>query len=342
VFKVRQITPKENHQWDELIESSPQGEIFLKSFFLFALPENDHELHLHRFGCFDHHNKLVGGQAFLHKLKLGVLETQCLLQTWTHIETPVIAANITQGSKEYIEIIKALAKKRERASVYYKIFCHPSIQDVRPFLSSGWNARPDYSHGWDLRNADIVLKDLSKHKRFRNTTKVFQSLQFNCERSEEVIDEFIPLYMNTAKNIGYLLRESYERIFRIMSKEMLRQNVLRLVTCRDMNGEPLAIATYTINPAKKTAYGWSLAHVPLHGELDIIPALYLYSIKVLSEEVNFVDIGEGLHPSLYLYKDSLGTISTRYFVVETPHAVAWLKIIGAIRNSKKKIVSFIR
>jgi hypothetical protein len=341
-IKVRHLTPQENKQWDGLIEGSPQGEIFLLSFFLSAWQENDPRIHLLRLGCFDKENRLVGGQAFLYKKKLGVLPEQILLQTWTHIETPVIAGSIIPGSPHYFEIMGALAEKGKRISFYYKVFCHRTIQDVRPFLKSGWRARPDYAHAWDLHNVETTLQELNTKKRFRNTKKVFQDLQFTCAKNEEIIDEFVPFYLMTAKSIGYVLRESFEQIFRVMAIEMLRRDILRFITCRKKTGELVAIATYTINPAKKTAYGWQLAHVPLQREMDIIPALYLYSIKVLSEEVNFIDIAEGLHSSLYLYKDSLGTKSTRHFVLETPHASTWLKIVGIIRRGKQKMVSLTR
>jgi hypothetical protein len=341
-LKVRQITSSENEQWDELIECSNQGDVFLKSFYLLAWSKEDSEIYLQRVGCFNQQNKLVGGQAFLHKRKLGILETQCLLQTWTHIETPVISSQVDHGSNEYFEIIYELAKRRDRASIYYKVFCHPTIRDVRPFLKRGWSARPEYSHGWDIRNGDAIIEELSKHRRFRNSKEVFLQLEFDCEKSERAIDEFLQLFLTTARNIGFMLRESFESIFRTTAKEMLNQDVLRFITCRNKEGKILAMASYTLNLAKRTACGWYFAHVPLQGELDIIPSLYLYSIKALSNDVDFIDIGEGIHSSLYLYKDSLGTISTQYFIIETPHAIFWQKVVKAVRENKKKIVTLFR
>lgn len=339
-FRIRKINLKENGIWDDLIKSSPQGNTFLLSYFLLAWEDNDSEIHLHRVGCFDSQNNLVGGQAFLHKKKAGFFNAQALLQTWSHIETPVVAHEVTQGSEVYFGIMTALANEASRMFLYYKVFCHPSIWDIRPFLYSGWRAKPDYSHGWDLQDADTLLNDLKAKKRFKQAERTVNNFNFAEEVDASIIDEFLDLYHQTARSIGFRLRESFDNMFRSMAREMLNRKVIRFYTCRKLNGELAGVATYVLSHNQKMAYGWQLAHIPLKGEKDFVSALYLYAIKSLSKEIKFIDIAEGIQQTLYYFKDSLGTKSSVHFVVETPNAKRWTTVIETVRRVKYKLLNF--
>jgi hypothetical protein len=323
--------------WDQLVNSSPQGSFFLLDKCLSACVDNDPDLYLFRLGYFDNQNNLLGGQALLHKKKAGIVRVQTLTHTWSYLDTPVIAGHITQGSQEYYDIIQALADKVKKSFLYYKVFCHPSIQDVRPLLQNGWSAMPEYAHTWDLHNPEALLNDLKGKKRFRQADSILQSLNFANENGEGIIEEFITLYQKTAQEIGYKLSKSWEHIFRTLVNQMLDNNVIRFFTCRKKSGELVGVATYVIDPVQHSAYGWQLAHIPLQGEKDFIPALYIYAIKTLSNEVSTIDIAEGIRPALYYFKDSLGTKSTPLFSVETPNADLWKNLLTAARKAKQSI-----
>ncbi len=336
-LKVRHISKKENETWDQLVNSSPQGHPFLLSEYLSIWAENDPEIHLLRLGCFDKKNNLIGGQAFLHRKK-AFRRIEVLLQNWSFTNTPFFTQNIIHGSPQYFLAMQALADEVKRSFDYFRIICHPSIQDVRPLLERGWRAAPDYAHVWDVKKAEELLHELKTKKRFRQIEGIFGSFDFADERHPGIIEEFIPFYQETAQDIGYKLRKSWKNIFRATATKMLKENIIRFYTCRDKNGKLAGAATYVLNPAHHNAYGWQLAHTPFthsSGEKDFIPALYFFSIEVLSHEVSSIDIAEGLRPSLYFFKDSLGTKSVTEFVVETPNAWFW-KMIG---NTKKSLFS---
>jgi hypothetical protein len=263
-----------------------------------------------------------------------IVPVQIYLYTWDYINTPLIAAHITQGSQEYFEIMSSLAKKVRKIFLVYEVFCHPSLQDMRPLVEKGWHVEPFYTHIWELQAPEDLLSNLKKKKRFHQADSVFQKLDFANEKGTTIIDEFIPLYQETARQIGYKLRKTWDSSFRALANQMLKRDVIRFFTCRNKNGELLGVATYVLNPRQNTAYGWQLAHVYLQNERDFIPALYLYSIKALSSEVTSVDIAEGVRPSLYYYKDSLGTKSVRLYSVETPNAKFWRRLSSVVEKIK--------
>jgi hypothetical protein len=60
----------------------------------------------------------------------------------------------------------------------------------------------------------------------------------------------------------------------------------------------------------------------------------LYAIQNLPVGYHTIDIAEGIRPTLYDFKDSLGTNSTPFFLAETPSTQTWKKFYGTLRNLK--------
>jgi hypothetical protein len=337
---IKRITIADNYLWDEFVNSSPQGDIFQLSFYLQAWVEHDPEIHLTRLGCFDQDNKLVGGQAFLHKKKAGVLPVQCLLQTWTHIETPMVAAHISQGGEAYFDILQLLAEDTVKIFAFYRLFFHPSLKDVRPYLECGWTASPDYAHGWQLQQPEVLLDKLKQLRRFRKALEIKDQYELSTEQDPSIVDSFIPMYEDTAEHLRISLRPSYGQIFREAAREMMKRNLIRFFTCRNKHGEIAGIVTYTINHHQKTAYNFQVAYnYLLEGEKDFLPLLELYAIEQLAPDVTHIDLGEGLWPSLYFNKDALLTTSTQYYALITPNSHFWNNVIEMARSVKKKVVS---
>jgi hypothetical protein len=334
---IKRITVAENHLWDEFVHNSPQGDVFHLSFYLQAWVDNDPEIHLTRLGCFDQDNKLVGGQAFLHKKKAGVLPVQCLLQTWTHIETPMVASYIIQGSEAYFDILQLLAEDTVKIFFFYRLFFHPSLKDVRPYLECGWTASPDYTHSWEIQQPEVLLEKLKQLRRFRKALEIKDQYEFSTEPDTSIIDTFIPLYEETAEHLRFSLRPSFARIFRTAAQEMMQRDLIRFFTCRNKHGEIAGMVTYTINHHRKTAYSFQVAYnYHLEGEKDFMPLLDLYTIEQLAPAVTHIDLGEGLWPSLYFNKDALLTTSTPYYVLITPNNHFWNNMIEGAKSVKRR------
>jgi hypothetical protein len=337
ILNVREIKAEDHSQWDKLINSSPQGSIFLLNDCLSMLAESEASLYLMRFGCFDEQDKLVGGQAFLYRKKaLGIRVQRSI--TFSYSYTPILAGNITQSSSEYFSILKALAEKAEKSFPYFCFVCHPSIRDVRPLLDRGWKAIPDYAHTWDIHDPNTLLAELSNKRRYRSTYSDFNRLDFANETGTEIVKEFALLYRKTAHRYGLDLEETWETTFFKRMAWMLDQNAVRCLTCRKKTGELLGGSIYILSRARQTAYGWILAYDLSLGEKNFLGALYLYSLKDLSGEFNYVDIADSIRPALYDFKDSLGTDSTPFFLVNPPKAETWNKLYKTFRQVKALIL----
>lgn len=330
---VRKITTKDSLVWDELINSSPQGSIFLLNDCISLWANSDPALHLLRFGCFDEHHRLLGGQAFLYKKKALGIRVQPILNI-SYSCSPILAGHIIMGSQDYFAIMQALARKVERSFLYFSIECHPSIRDVRPLLQKGWRATPDYAHTWNIDDREMILKTLGSKGRYRHAKSAFEHLNFADETGSKIIEEFIPLYKETAQRYEVEVNNTWGSAFRKRVEWMLNQGVIRFYTCRKKDGQLLGVANYVLSRPDQTAYGWLLAYDLARDEKDFLPALYLYSIKNLPAGYHTIDIAEGIRPCLYDFKDSLGTISMQFFLAETPSAQTWKRFYGRLRNLK--------
>ncbi len=330
---VKKITQEHDADWDNLIKTSPQGSTLLLTECLLIWVETEPELHLLRLGCYNEKEELVGGQAFLFRYLAPGIRVGPIDLDIGYSNSPIIAMNVVPSSAEYFEIIQALADKVNRLGLHLRIYCHPSIQDIRPLLQHGWSAEPVYTHVWDMREPETLLKTLRSTRRFRHEAAVRERLDFAEETNTKIIDEFILLYQISTKRTGVYLSKTWDTALRKRMEWLLAQNAIRFFTCRRKTGEILSIATYILNRFQNTCYGWLLAHDLSQGEKDYAQISYLYAIENLSREYSFIDIAEGVHPTLYAFKDSLGTTSVPYYIMDTPSNMQLRKIVHTVEQA---------
>ena len=330
---VREISASDRSIWDELINASPQGSVFLLNDCITVWAASEPALQLVRFGCFDRSNQLLGGQAFLYKEKAPGVRVQPILNM-SYSCSPILARGIDQGSQEYSAVMQALARKVEKYFLYFSVECHPSLRDVRPLLQRGWRAVPDYAHTWEINDREALITKLCCKGRYRHVNAALEHLVFADETGVAIIDEFIPLYKESAHRYDVEIGKTWGSACRKRVEWMLAQGLIRFYTCRKKDGTLLGIANYVLSRPDRTAYGWLLAYNLSCGEKDFLPALYLYSIQSLPAEFQRIDIAEGIRPALYDFKDSLGTNSTLFFRAETPSARTWKRIYDTLRNLK--------
>jgi hypothetical protein len=330
---LRAITSEDRQVWDALIDDSPQGSVFLLDGCLSLWVASEPRLHMLRFGCFDGAGRLVAGQVFLHRKKtLGIRVQTCL--NFPYNCSPILARSLHPESPEYAVILQALARQAERLFPSFCFECHPSLQDVRPLLELGWRAMPEYAHTWDLREPDKLLQWLSNKGRFRQANDALGRFSYADETSLETVALFPPLYRKSAQRYKLTLEDDWEATFQARIEWLLDHNAARCFTCRRLDGTLLGILIYVLNRAHGTAFGWMVAYTLEPGERDFLRGLYLFSLGHLAGETRQVDIAEGIRPALYDFKDSLGTDSTPYFLVENPRAELCRKVFKVYRRTR--------
>ncbi len=186
-------------------------------------------------------------------------------------------------------------------------------------------------------NPETLFAELGKKRRYRHANSDLEHLNFADETCSDIAKETAPLYRETTHRNGAGVERTWESTFFKQMNWMLNQDAVRCFTCRKKTSELLGISIYILSRVQQTAYGWILAYDLSLGEKNFLGALYLYSLKALSGEFHFVDIAQGIRPSLYDFKDSLGTNSIPFFMVDSPNTATWKKLYKTFRRVKALI-----
>jgi hypothetical protein len=129
---LRYLSGDEYRQWDELVEASPQGSLFCRSWWLkVAAPD------IRVLGYFDR-GRLIAGIPLFFKKRLGV--TFCampsLTQTWGVVIEPIEGKPVHQITRQ-LEILTIFARHLAGEQVFLQRF-HPAIVNFLPFHWQGF------------------------------------------------------------------------------------------------------------------------------------------------------------------------------------------------------------
>lgn len=124
---LRYLSGKEHRLWDELVESSPQGSLFCRSWWLNVVAPD-----LRVLGYFDH-GRLVAGIPLFFKKRLGVqfCTMPSLTQTWGVVIEPIEGKLAHQITRQ-MEILTIFARHLAGKQVFLQRF-HPTIANFLPF-----------------------------------------------------------------------------------------------------------------------------------------------------------------------------------------------------------------
>jgi hypothetical protein len=336
-FAVREVTAYEDTAWDELVYASQQKSLFLQAEFLKMWVETDPDLHMLRLGCYDENRQLVGGQTILHRRAFGV-RLQNIVSIM-YASTPILHPALQADQQAAQELLFTLLLASKKHFPYMRIEFNPSLSDVRPFLAQGWRAAPEYSHIWDISDPEVILKNM--HRKRTYVRKAQETLLFARETGDVVLKEFFEQYKTTMGKYDWIPTPAWETSFYKRVKWLEGQNCMRLYTCRTKTGALVGAALYILSRPNQTAYFWMVSYDHTLDCKEFPPAIHWYAANELSPEFKYIDFSDGNTPSLYVFKDSLGTTSERYWVLTTPNAKRWLNFYYGVKKAKQTITNLL-
>jgi len=129
---LRYLSGEEYRRWDELVEASPQGSLFCRSWWLkVAAPD------IRVLGYFDR-GRLIAGIPLFFKKRLGVkfCAMPSLTQTWGVVIEPIEGKPVHQITRQ-LEILTIFARHLAGEQVFLQRF-HPAIVNFLPFHWQGF------------------------------------------------------------------------------------------------------------------------------------------------------------------------------------------------------------
>jgi hypothetical protein len=331
MMKVRKILMNEGLAWDKLIRSSRQGNVFLLDEFQTAWCETDPTLHLLRLGCYDKQGILLGGQSIFYKKAFG-LRIPVTLNIF-HLGTPILSSVVQDDRQQQYAVLLALARESRKHFPFLKVEFHPTLKDVRPYLEQGWHAQPEYANVWEISDPNTVLTNIPHRKR-KYVRKAQQQFLFACETGDTVVTDFVRLYGETMQKFGWQPDERWGKILHKRVEWMQTENMVRMYTCRTTAGELVGVVMCVLSRVNKTAYFMLIGYNHSINSKEFHPAIHWYAAQDLSPEFSFADFGGSPQPNLYATKDSLGTHSRQYWILETRNTHRWQRLYFELKKVK--------
>lgn len=194
-FRSREINKNEYENWDNLVDKSPHGTIFHKSWWLKTWSELlDKKLKI--FGCFNN-KQLKGGCSLFFSKRYGFVEivsSTCPTTPYGgFVLMPSESTKVKKQEKQHRRKIESLLEAICFPNLHHVTVTHPpSFVDVRPFSWRGWDVDTLYTYYFYLNGP--IFENVSKDVRNTSRRATKNDISF---RESSNISEFYKLYQKT-------------------------------------------------------------------------------------------------------------------------------------------------
>jgi hypothetical protein len=129
---LRYLSGEEYRRWDDLVEASPEGSLFCRSWWLRVVAPEARVL-----GYFDR-GRLIAGIPLFFKRRLGVkfCAMPSLTQTWGVVIEPIEGKPVHQITRQ-LEILTIFARHLAGEQIFLQRF-HPAVVNFLPFHWQGF------------------------------------------------------------------------------------------------------------------------------------------------------------------------------------------------------------
>ena len=229
---LRYLSLEEHPRWDELVEASPQGSLFCRSWWLKAVAPEARIL-----GYFDR-GRLIAGIPLSFKKRLGVkiCTMPSLTQTWGVVIEPIEGKRVHQITRQ-MEILTIFARHLVREQVFLQRF-HPTLANFLPFHWLGFQQVPRVTYVIEyLCDLDRVWAEMRENQR-REIRKA-EKRGIVVERCDSEI-----VALNLAKTYGRqgLRSPAKTHLLRLVHHAAKQNDAGECFAARDANGRVHAAA----------------------------------------------------------------------------------------------------
>lgn len=311
------LDPAIDAAWDALVVDSPQGTAFHRSEWLRMLADTDPlDLRIHRFLLRDAKGRVRAGWA----LPVGSFFGLRICHSFEFFYAgPLLCRDLEGGSvhgaSERWAALSVLAATVGRTLDIVVAECHPSLQDLRPLMRSGFQIVPEYTHRWPVRGLEQVWATMNREKR-RQIRRAQEQYRYLRDDDLASLDQFFGLYRRTVAKFGQAPTRLWEGVLKRRLAWLRERDGCRLYACQDADGAALASVLVLLSPEDGTAYLWRAGSVPDGRSVEPLPALYWHVAESLADEDrewDYINFGGSPAASLSRFKDYLGATPVLHF-----------------------------
>ena len=231
--ELRYLTDDEMPPWDDLVDRSPQGCIFCRSWWIRASCGSDFKI----LGCFKGGRLVVG--IPLHWVRYGPLRV-CrmpkLSQSWGPVLEPMEGRYVSRLSRE-IELLRLLSDRLKKTPFFFQCF-HYNLQNWLPFYWAGFRQTTVFTYVLeDISDDKVLWSGMRENIRTDIRKAERQSIRVSTAEPREVLS-----LCNKTFARQKMRRPFSDKLFFSLAGTAKRQNSGECFVARDPQGNTHAAA----------------------------------------------------------------------------------------------------
>jgi hypothetical protein len=310
--EVIELTESHYAEWDQLVDSSPQGTVFHKSSWLITSGKLLN-LELKILGCFQDDRLIAGCSFFTHTLlgSISVASSLCRMTPYGGILVRQLgSSSMKQQESSCREIVKSICQSIAAYDFdHIRLVNSPALTDVRPFIWEGWRSSVFYAYylhtdvNFETHVEPKVLLHMRRAARCGIVTK----------KSNDLLT-YYKLYAMTyhRQNLKPPVAQSFfEHIFNLLKTQSWGE----MWVAETASGE-IASAEILVWDNKR-AYAWSAASHTEHRKTGATSALLYREFQDLkNRDVKEYDLMSANIPHLASFNSDFNPTLVPYYQVE--------------------------
>lgn len=324
-YAVRRLAGDDLRLWDAFVTASPQANPFSTTCWLDYAAEAvgaKNEVWVVSKG-----DSWLAGVALSSRVLGGRWHLGLPLASYnSFIYKPNLSTHPESITLEHIEITHALIDGTRGRLRNWNLMLVPSIKDVRPWLWSGWTARPRYTYLLDLTRPLPVSHSVRKHLRKGQDAGFRLDTEWN-------LDDLCSVFSATQERKGFAVRLDPER-FRRLSEGLFRGGLASMKIARTPEGDPIAGHVLLSLPGAADTFHWVVGTHSQYLTSGVSPWLMVETASEMARRgYRSWDLCGADFPSIARFKSNLGGTLVSYFQVEAPR-----EPIGSMYSNLKRVV----
>jgi hypothetical protein len=244
---------------------------------------------------------------------------------------PSASSHPESVTQEHLEVSRALIQATHGRLKNWDLMLVPSITDVRPWLWSGWTARPRYTYVLDLSRPLPVSHAVRKHLRKCQDAGMKLDGEWN-------LDALCAVFDATQERKGFGLRLTADR-FRRFAGELHEAGLASMQVAHAADGEPAAGHVLLAVPGTDACFHWVVGTHSRYLTSGVSAWLMVETAAEMARRgFRSWDLCGADFPSIARFKSNLGGTLVPYFQVEAPRGTvdaAYAALKRALRGGDR-------
>jgi hypothetical protein len=292
-------------EWDQLVSDSPQGNLFLKSWYIDALLTDWQAIMVHD-GC-----ELQGVMplSISRKYFLKYALQPMLTRYWG-----VSLKNKQFGSSYDLyswqkKVVEAIAGAIPSGLFSFLYYFHPAFNYPLPFHWKGCRLESRYTYRIPLhRPMEALEKDAAKAVRKKSARALSE---YKIETSDDFEAHLKLIGLNGHSDL--ILPETYFPAFRRIYQCCIERQRCFILSASDENGELMASALFLHD--ERNVYFFSGIIDPKYRQTAVMPAIVMKAIEITHQSHENFDFMGSMVESIESFFRSFGAVPQPYLTV---------------------------